>query len=157
MSDGTFNPPGYPPVSFSFQLSFSGSNGTSEAAFQEASGISMETNVEEVSSGGDNRFKYRLPGVNKYSNLVLKRGLVPKDSPLFNWCDETLNQGMAQPIKPQKISVALLDVEKKVLISWDFIDAYPVKWSVAEFKSMENAYVVESVEFAYTYFTAVKK
>jgi phage tail-like protein len=156
MSDGT-NPPGYPPVSFSFQLSFSGPNGTSETAFQEASGISMETNIEEVSSGGENKFKYRLPGVNKYSNLILKRGVVPKDAPLFNWCDQTLNQGMAQPIQPKKITVALLDAESKVLISWDFIDAYPVKWSVSEFKSMENAYAVESLEFAYTSFTTVKR
>lgn len=150
------NPANYPPVSFSFSLSFSGSSGSSDAAFQEASGINVEMNTEEVGSGGENRFKYRLPGKTKYSNLVLKRGLIPKNSPLFTWCEQTLNLGLAEPIQTKTITVALLDNKQKILISWVFQNAYPVKWSVSEFKSMENAYAVESIEFAYNYFETKK-
>ncbi|PHN06066.1 phage tail protein [Flavilitoribacter nigricans] len=150
------DPAAYPPVSFSFSLSFSGSSEPSDAAFQEASGINVDMNTEEMGSEGENRFKYRLPGKTKYSNLVLKRGVIPKNSPLFTWCDQTLNQGLAEPIQTKTITVALLDDKQNILISWVFQDAYPVKWSVSEFKSMENAYAVESIEFAYNYFETKK-
>ena len=146
----------YPPASFSFSLSFSGSGGQPEAAFQEASGINVEMNVEEVGSGGENRFKYRLPGGTKYNNLVLKRGLVPKASPLYTWCENTLNLALAEPIQTKTITVALLDADQKILISWVFQNAYPIKWGVSEFKSMENAYAVETIEFAFNYFETKK-
>ncbi len=150
MPDNTF----YPPVSFSFSLAFTGIEDDIDVGFQEASGISMERGVEEVevSSGGENRFKYKLPGVNKYSNLVLKRGLVPTSSALATWVQSVLQSGLSTPIKTKTITVSLLDSEGNKLISWNFIDAYPVKWNVSDFKSMENAYAVETLEFAYSSF-----
>lgn len=142
----------YPPVSFSFIASIQGIKNNAEAGFQEASGISMETNIEEVVSGGENQFKYRLPGVTKFNNLVLKRGLVPKESAIYQWVQDTMAGGLATPITTKTIMVALMDANRKVLVSWSFYNAYPVKWNVSEFKSMENSYAVESLEFAYNYF-----
>ncbi len=142
----------YPPVSFSFRLSFTGNSNQSDISFQEASGISLEMGTEEVGSGGENRFKYKLPGVNKYNNLVLKRGLVPKGSSLAQWCQDTLSGELTNPITTKTITVSLLDADRNILVSWDFLNAYPVKWSVSDFKSMENSYAVETVEFAYNYF-----
>ncbi|MEO1261780.1 MAG: phage tail protein [Bacteroidota bacterium] len=140
----------YPPVSFSFQVTVG--DDTSEAGFQEASGLNMEMGVEEVASGGENQFKYRLPTVNKFNNLVLKRGLVPKNSTLAAWVSDTLTGGLATPITTKSITVSLLDEEQKILVGWTFFNAYPVKWSISDFKSMENSYAVESLEFAYNYF-----
>lgn len=147
-SDNTF----YPPVSFSFKLAFTKIKDKMDAAFQEASGLNVEMGIEEVTSGGENRFKYRLPGVNKFNNLVLKRGLIPKGSALSKWVNETIGSGLAITIKPQDITLSLLDAKGSTLISWDFIQAYPAKMNVSEFKSMENAYAVETIEFVYQYF-----
>jgi len=142
----------YPPVSFSFRLTFGGEEEPGNIGFQEASGMNMEMNVEEVVGGGENRFKYRLPGVVRHNNLVLKRGLVTKNSTLYKWCKDTLENNFSSPIETKKITVALLDAKGDVLVSWDFINAYPVKWSVSDFRSMENSYAVESLEFAHNYF-----
>lgn len=141
----------YPPPSFYFRLSFSGISGDKDAAFQEASGIATDMETEEVMCGGENRFKYKLPGSIKFGNLVLKRGLVPVDSSLAKWCNDTLTNGLNTTITTQTITVELLDEEGNTLVSWDFVNAYPVKWNVSDLKSMENTYAVETVEFAFNY------
>lgn len=145
----------YPPPSFFFRLSFSGISGQSDAGFQEASGVSVETEVEEVVGGGENRFKYKLPKAAKYGNLVLKRGLVTSGSNLATWCQDTLTSGLNSPIKPKSIMLSLLDANAKPLMSWSFVNAYPVKWNLSDFKSQENAMAIETLEFAYSYFKKV--
>jgi phage tail-like protein len=142
----------YPPVAFYFSLSFSDIKGSTDAAFQEATGIDVETEMEEVTCGGENRFKYRLPGRTKYGNLVLKRGFITIGSQLGKWCTSVLSGGLNTPIVPQTITVTLLDAKGNTVEAWDFINAYPVKWGVSGFRSKENEYVVESIEFAYNYF-----
>ena len=142
--------PRYPPGSFYFRLTFSGLSG--DAAFQEASGISTEMEAEEVVCGGENRFKFKLPGIAKYNNLILKRGLIANGSKIASWCNDIISGGLNDTITTRTITVALLDGNSKVLVSWDFLNAYPVKWNVSDFRSMENAYAVETLEFAFTYF-----
>lgn len=142
----------YPPVGFHFNLSFTGIRSKIDFGFQEATGLDMEMGIEEVGCGGENRFKYRLPTVGKFNNLVLKRGLVPKNSSLASWVNLVLKSGLSTAIRPKTITLSLLDENADKLMSWDFINAYPVKWSISEFKSMDSAYVVETLEFAYNYF-----
>lgn len=136
------------PLGFYFKLSFKGE----DAAFQEVSGISKELSVEEVVSGGENRFKYRLPTSSSSKNLILKRALVPGGSQLVNWCAKCIGEGLANKIETNTISVSLLDAGGDVLVMWTFYKAYPVKYSVSDLKSQENALVFESIELAYTYF-----
>lgn len=137
-------------VGFYFELSFEGE----DAAFKEVSGISKELGIEEVTSGGENRFKYRLPTLTTSKNLVLKRAIVPKDSKLIEWCQDTLDTGLAQAIETQDISVNLLNNEGEVLLKWLFHNAYPVKYGVGDLKSQESEVLLETIELAYTYFEA---
>ena len=145
----------YPPPSFYFKLSFDGITGKSDAGFQEATGLSTEMEVEEVICGGENRFKYHLPKQTKYGNLVLKRGLVTSNSALAKWCIDTLGGGLVSTIQPKSITLFLLAADGKPCMTWSFTNAYPVKWNVSDFKSQENSLAVESLEFAYNYFTKV--
>ena len=136
------------PVGFYFQLSFKGV----DAAFQEVSGLTKELNLEEVTCGGENRFKYRLPNIVSGQNLVLKRALIPEGSELVDWCASTLDNSLVVPIQPNDISVSLLDPDGYVTAMWTFYNAYPVKYTVSDLKSLESEIVMESIEFAYTYF-----
>ncbi|NOS91597.1 MAG: phage tail protein [Cyclobacteriaceae bacterium] len=142
----------YPPGAFYFAVSFTGITAKVDAAFQEASGINADLETEEVVCGGENRFKFKLPMATKYGTLTLKRGFVTGNSDLAKWCSDTLGNGLNTPIAPKTITVKLLNQQGDTLVSWDFINAYPVKWGVSEFKSTESTYVVESLEFAYNYF-----
>lgn len=144
----------YPPVGFYFAFSIPGVTNSLDMAFQEISGISAEMNVEEIGSGGENRFKYKVPNGTKYSNLVAKRGFVTPASQLAQWCVQTIGSDLTNAIVPKDITVTLLNPDAKALKAWNFVNAWPVKWSVSDFKSKEGEIVIESIEFAYNYFNS---
>ncbi len=139
------------PVSFYFELSFGGE----DAAFQEASGISKEISTEEIVSGGENRFKYKLPSSVTHQNLVLKRALSQPGSSLIKWAVASMDGGLVTPIIKNDVSLNLLNASGEVCWKWTFVDAYPVKFSVSDFKSQESGLVIESIEFAYSYFQII--
>lgn len=147
----------YPPVSFYFRLNFSGASGRANASFKEVSGISMEMATEEITEGGNNEYKYRVPTSAKFSNLVLKRGLVSKNSDLVHWCSNILGGGLETTIKTKNIEVSLLDVKGHPLKTWNFANAWPVKWEVSNLHSLNNEILIETVEFAYSFFEEVTK
>lgn len=120
--------------------------------FSEVSGLTKKMDTEEVTCGGENRFKYRLPASVASQNLILKRGIVDSKSKLLQWVDNTLNNGLSLPIKPKNITVNLFDAEGKVSMSWHFIGAYPISWSATDLHSQENKLIIETVELAYRYF-----
>jgi len=136
------------PVSFYFSLSF----GKESIAFQEVSGFSKETGIEEVTSGGENRFKYRLPVPTGSQNLVLKRALNVEGSELIDWCKASIDGSLSTAIAPRNVMLSLLDAGGSACVLWTFNNAYPVKYSVSELKSQESGLVIESIELAYTYF-----
>ncbi len=137
---------------FYFSLSFEGLAGKGDAAFQEASGLSKEAKLEEITSGGENRFKFRVPTSTSFQNLVLKRGVAATDSPLLEWCAQVLDSGLGEPIKTRNVQLNLLDEKGSNCSTWTFENAYPVKWSATDLKSQDNAMLIESLEFAYHYF-----
>ncbi|WP_199139848.1 phage tail protein [Pedobacter sp. ASV12] len=136
------------PLSFYFKLSFK----DEDAAFKEVSGIAKELGIEEVASGGENRFKYKLPTVATGQNLVLRRAMIPSGSKLIDWCASTLDEGLHKQVETNDVSVSLLAADGKVSKMWTFHKAYPVKYNVSDLKSMENELLIESIELAYTYF-----
>ena len=143
----------YPPVGFHFIVHFGFLDFKSDdTRFQEVSGLNAELGIEEVSEGGENRFSHRLPARGKYSNLILKRGLLT-DSKLIEWCKNAIENF---EFKPATVDVILLNEDgQPVGDSYSFINAWPVKWSVSDFKAQENSIVVETLELAYSYFHRV--
>lgn len=135
-------------VGFYFKLSFKGA----DAAFNEVSGLSKELSVEEVTCGGENRFKYKLPTVVTGQNLVLKRALIPEGSELLDWCASSMDDGLESSIMTNDVSLSLLDEDGDVSKMWTFFNAYPVKYSVSDLKAQESEILMETLELAYTYF-----
>jgi phage tail-like protein len=151
----------YPPPAFYFTVAVLGSATalslltSIDASFQEISGINAEFQTEDVVEGGENRFVHRLPKQGKYSNLVLKRGAVSKDSFLLEWVGQTVGSGMSLPIVPQNILVTLLDESAIPSIAWAFVNAYPVKSSVTALNSQDSKLLIETLELSYNYFERV--
>lgn len=134
------------PVVFHFKVDFG--PGSSDTSFQEVTGLSAEVTVEEFREGGLNQYTHKLPTGTKYGNLVLKRGYI-KNSEVGDWCRKAIEDFI---FEPRDISVTLLNSEHQPLVSWKFIRAWPVKWSISEFKSQENGLAIESLELAYSMF-----
>ncbi len=60
-------------------------DGVARAAFSEVSGLESETAVIEYRAGSEKVNTVRkLPGLTKYGNIVLRRG-VTQDADLWNW------------------------------------------------------------------------
>lgn len=140
-----------PPVGFHFKVEVLGLDRAldDDVRFTDVGGLSFELTSEEVPEGGENRFIQRYPVRAKYPDLVLKRGLL-KSSAIWDWtrdCIENLD------IKPKNVDVKLLNEKHEPLLTWHLVGAYPVKWAVADLSASSNAYVVESLQLAYQYFT----
>lgn len=149
--------PSYPPVAFHFRVAVGPPSkaATADASFQEVSGIQVQFGNEEVVEGGENRFSHRLPTAAKFANLVLKRGVVVKGSPLAKWVGATLGGNLSKPIVPQDVTVSLLDEQHQPLMTWAFTNAYPLRWDISAMNAMENALLTETMELSYNYFQVV--
>lgn len=143
----------YPPVGFSFWVSFDISNEPVDIAFQDVSGIGMELQTEDVVEGGENMFTQKLPTRASYTPLVLKRGLAVKSS-LTDWVRDAVEN---LSIDPVTVIVALLNENKEPLIAYRFINAYPLKWSVSNFNAETSSVVIETLELYYQYFKIINQ
>ncbi len=141
----------YPPVGFSFWVSFEISNSPIDIAFQDVSGIGMELQTEDIVEGGENRFTQKLPTRAGYTPLVLKRGLVVQ-SEVTDWIRDAIEN---LTIRPATIIVALLNEKREPLTAYRFLNAYPLKWNISNFNAESSSIVIESMELYYQYFKII--
>ncbi|MCU0388604.1 MAG: phage tail protein [Chitinophagaceae bacterium] len=141
----------YPPVGFHFRVEFIGVGNNNDTRFQSVSGLTMEYDVETFKEGGENRFEHKLPGRSKFADLSLKRGML-SDSEVIKWLLGILRDRDFINHKPAVVQVSLLNEKHEPLRTWEFIDAWPKKWSVSDLNAQENSIVVETLELAYKYF-----
>lgn len=149
--------PFYPPPAFHFSVTVLGARAGApspgaDASFQEVAGIQARMEVENVIEGGENRFVHRLPRFVSYPNLLLKRGLVPSGSELAGWVTRILGGGLAAPVEPRNLKVALLNDRGTPILSWTFERAWPLRWEVGSLHSQDNRLLVETLELSYNYF-----
>jgi len=139
----------YPPTGFHFRVDFDGlGNAARDTGFREVSGITASVSETTYEEGGENRFVHRLPERITYENLVLKRGVL-KGSELIGWFRDSME---SYRFDPKSVLVTLLNEEHEPLEAWNFINAYPVKWSVESFDAMSNEVAVETIELAFQYY-----
>ena len=142
----------YPPPSFHFLVNFIDLQLVPDVMFQSVSGLDVQMETEPYREGGENRFIHQLPVRSNFTNLTLKRGLFV-DSKLINWCMDAFNN---LEIKPINLIVSLLNENHLPVMTWNIVNAYPVKWSVSELNAERNELAIESIELNYQYFTILK-
>lgn len=139
----------YPPTGFHFLVRFEGLllkyPGIPDIGFQEVGGLNVEIGVEEYREGGENRYAHRLPNPATYPNLTMKRGMLI-GSQLMQWFKESVEEFQ---FEANDITVILLNPDHFPLQAWNFINAWPVKWSIEGLNAQENNIMIENIEFAY--------
>ena len=139
----------YPPWGFYYRVEFGISKDKNDARFQTVSGLSVEYDTEEYKEGGENRFTHKLPVRTKYSDLVLKRGMLT-DSEVINWFFRAFRD---RDFQPTDLNVILMNEKSEPLRSWKVAHAIPRKWLVSDLNASENSVVIETLELTYRYFT----
>ena len=112
--------------------------------FSEVSGLESNVEVTGYREGGLNRFEHKLPGPVSYPNLVLTHGVTDVDT-LWNWYANVTN-GI---IRRKNGTIMLLDRQHIPVMWWDFLRAYPVKWSGPALKANSTEVAVEQVELVH--------
>ena len=132
----------YPLPVFHFQVEWSGTN----LGFAEVSGLNMETQVIEYRDGASPEYGARkMPGIPKYGNITLKRGIVPDDNEFFAW----LNTTSLNTVERRDLTISLLNEAHEPVMTWKAKNAFPVKIEGPGLKSTGNEVAIESIEVAH--------
>ncbi|MGB1216928.1 MAG: phage tail protein [Saprospiraceae bacterium] len=140
----------WPIAKFHFRVDIDGE----DISFQEVSGLEMETSVIEYRHGdSENFYPTKTAGLVKTSNLVCKKGVFADDSELVELFNKIFDEKAYYDSEDSRfdILVELLDEEGEAVMTWNIINAFPIKFSGTDLKSDANEIAIESVEFAYEF------
>jgi phage tail-like protein len=115
-------------------------------AFQEVSGMDVENQIIEYRKSNSPLFSTeKMPGITKYGNITMKRGIFVNDNTFWNWHAEiTMNT-----IKRRTVLIKLLDEQGKVTMLWTLNNAWPTKITSTDLKSDGNEVAVDTIEIAH--------
>ena len=115
-------------------------------SFQEVSGLDVEVQPIEYRHGDNKVFStIKMPGIKKYGNITMKKGVFAKDNKFWDW----LNQIKMNTIKRIPITISLLDEAGAPTMVWTLTNAWPTKITGTDLKSDGNEVAVESIEIAH--------
>jgi len=107
-------------VNFHFTVQWGGTR----IGFSEVSGLNLETEVLEYREGNDPSFSTRkIPALQKFSNVVLKRGVFNGDNEFFDWY-KTIQ---LNTVEKRDITIALLNEQHEPVVVWKVRNAWPVR------------------------------
>lgn len=119
-------------------------DGIQQAGFQEVSGLDASTDAQDYREGTDPNHSRKLPGLNKYSAITLKRGITDSDE-LWKWRLTAIDG----KVERKNGSIILLDDTGSEKLRWNFVNAWPSKWTGPSFNSTSSAVAVESLELTH--------
>ena len=123
-------------------------NGAQIAAFQEVSGLDSENTPIEYREGADPMNTVRkLPGAEKYPNLLCKRGITGS-LVLWEWRKEVRDGGTAFP-PTRDVTIKLLDEQHSPVLKWKLTNAWCCKLTGPSLNGKGNEIAIETMELAY--------
>jgi phage tail-like protein len=135
-------PQQYPLVKFHFQVQWGGT----KIGFSEATGLEVETQAIEYREGSMLEYNtIKMPGMQKYGNITLKRGIFRGDNEFFQWW----NTVKLNTIERRDITISLLNEEHSPVMTWKIKNAWPSKVQSTDLKSDGNEVAIESLEIVH--------
>jgi phage tail-like protein len=132
----------YPLPVFHFKVEWGGQN----VGFSEASGLTQEVQLIEYRDGNSPDYStIKMPGLHKYNNITLKRGIMKGDNDFFKW----LNTVKLNTIERRNLTISLLNEEHEAVMVWKAVNAFPVKVEGPGLKASGNEVAIESIELAH--------
>lgn len=134
----------WPQVKFFFVVDFG--DDFKGIAFQEVSGMDRETQIIEYRKSNSPLFStVKMPGITKYGNITMKRGVFVNDNTFWNW----FNEIKMNTIKRRTVVIKLLDEAGKVTMQWELLNAWPTKITSTDLKSDGNEVAIDTIEIAH--------
>ena len=114
--------------------------------FTEVTGLNITHEVVEYREGNspvDNAIK--IPGLTKFDNIVLKRGIVKGDSDFFKWFKTKQNS----QIERRDIVINLLNENHEPIMAWKIRRAFPVKYTGPALNAKNSEVAIETLELTH--------
>ena len=116
-------------------------------SFTEVTGLDIQVEVIEYRHGDSKVFsKIKMPGLQKFSNITLKRGTFQGDFDYYNWLSEiqTDRAGIRRDVV-----IKLLNEAHEPVAAWKATRCFPVKVQASDLKSDGNEVAIETIEIAH--------
>lgn len=128
----------YPLPKFHFQVEWGGT----KIGFQEVSGLDIEVEPLEYRDGANPEYSKRnMPGMIKYSDITLKRGVFNSDNEFYDW----YNTVKLNTIQRRDLTISLLDQEHAPVVIWKIKNAWPMKIQSTDLKAEGNEVAIETM------------
>jgi phage tail-like protein len=132
-----------PYANFSFLVEI---DGIVRAGFHEVSGVDSSIDIIENKEGNDTVTR-KYPGRVKYSNIVLRWGMAD-DTDIYTWHMQWVRGDAAAARKSG--SIVLQDRQGKTeLARWNFINAWPCRYTAPSLNAEGNDIAIETMELAH--------
>lgn len=121
-------------------------DGITEAGFREVSGLDAGTDIVEYRLSTELPKMRKLPGLQKFSNITLKRGMT-NDKNLWEWRTKVIEGDMKGARHDGQI--VLIDDEGKDAAEWKFEQGWCAKWIASPFNAASNEVMIDTIEIAH--------
>ena len=119
-------------------------DGVTLGGFSEVSGLTSESDVVEYRTGGEDIRNRKLPGLKKFTNIVLKRGITAHDE-LWLWRKAVMDGATVR----QSGTVVLRNEARDPAMKWTFREGWPSKWDGPAFNAKTSEVAIETLEIAH--------
>jgi len=137
----------YPLPVFHFRVEWGGTN----LGFAEVSGLVIENQLIEYRDGVSPEYSsIKMPGIPKYGNITLKRGILKEDNDFFDWLNSIKMNKVGDGNKDRRdLVISLLNENHEPVVVWKAVNAFPVKIEGPSLKATGNEVAIESIEVAH--------
>lgn len=139
----------YPIPKFRFKIEIEGL----ELSAQEITGLESEIEFIEYRTGDHSSdTKMKIPGLQKVSNVTIKKGVYNGDNELYDWFQQVKDsRNEAGSFEEQKrmVTIILMDTMESPVFKWTLTRAFPVKLSAPDLNAEDNAIAIETIELAH--------
>jgi phage tail-like protein len=132
----------YPLPVFHFTVQWGGTR----IGFSEVSGLTQENQAIEYRDGDFKEYSsIKMPGLRKFNNISMKRGIVKSDNEFFKW----LSTVKLNTVERRDLVISLPNEEHNPVMVWKVQNAFPVKVEGPGLKATGNEAAIESIEIAH--------
>ena len=119
-------------------------DGVTVAHFAEVSGLEVTVDAIEYRNGSEHTTVRKLPGLTKYTNITLKRGIVG-DLSLWQWLSSVRDGN----VQRRDGVITLLDERREPVLRFRFRRGWPCKWEGPSLNAQSNCVAIEALEICH--------
>ena len=128
----------YPLPKFHFQVQWGGT----KIGFTEVTGLEVTTEKIEYRDGASKEYhKIRMPGMQTFGDLTLKRGVFAADNEFYAWW----NTVALNTVERRDITISLLNESHDPVVVWKVKKAWPTKVTSTDLNASGNETAIETL------------